>query len=225
MSYTLVDYVKEKHPEAYEKFQRSLSSVNINQQFCQYHYRELKQLVESHKSAHPTEREIFKSVFVREDYEASTQFTIAYQANTLAIVRNMHSLPDIMAHVIYYALSMHISTNTTIGERDICLTKVTKKLKANTEHRLLLKKLNALTEGEDFSYLLNLGNYLKHRSNILPNIKVSLAQPVKYNFFFEEFDGNPSVDAHKLIEREFNRFSNCLVDIYDELKKMLLAKH
>lgn len=141
------------------------------------HYRELKQLVESHKSAYPTEREIFKSVFVREDYEASTQFTIAYQSNTLAIVRNMHSLPDIMAHVIYYALSMHISTNTAIGERDIYLT------------------------------------------------KVSLAQPVKYNFFFQEFDGNPSVDAHKLIERGFNRFSNCLVDIYDELKKILLAKH
>lgn len=204
---------------------RSLDSIFENQDFAKYHYFEIKKLISGHLDSGKTGKDYFQLVMSTDSNvrESEEQFSTSCKAHIISLLRNMHSIPDLLAHVVYFCLGFNINSETSLDESKVSLFNVKKILENNPKYRKLLELLTCLSVNDDFKYLKDLGNYTKHRANVIPKLSYSMEHEGEdvYKFTFEAFKKYPETPAIKFLNREYNRESEQIIIIGNTINELV----
>ncbi|QFU21960.1 hypothetical protein FM038_007200 [Shewanella eurypsychrophilus] len=204
---------------------RSLDSIFENQDFSRFHYFEIKDLISEHMINNQSGSDYLKLVINTDIIVRGNehQFSTSCKAHIIALLRQMHSIPDLLAHVIYYCFGFNLSNETCLDAQKVSLFNVKQILKKDSIYSELLELLNSLTANEDFKYLKDLGNYIKHRANVVPKLSYSMQHEGEkvYKFTFDAFESYPEVPAIDFLNREYNRQSEQIISIGNELNALV----
>ena len=203
---------------------RSLDSIFENQDFARYHYSEIKKLISEHLDNKRTGKDYFQLVMSTDPTvrESEYQFSTSCKAHIISLLRNLHSIPDLLAHFIYFCLGFNINDETRLDESKVSLFNVKKILKKDPKYRELLELVMCLTVNEDFKYLKDIGNYSKHRANVIPKLSYSMEHEGNsvYKFTFEAFKRYPETPAVDFLNREYNRESEQILVIGNKINEI-----
>ncbi|MBB1386498.1 hypothetical protein H5119_13265 [Pseudoalteromonas sp. SG45-5] len=208
---------------------RALDSINENMEFCFYHYKEIESLIANHM-ARNADNNYFQLRFTEDESVKNNeyQFTVACKAHIIALIRTLHSLPDLIAHVIYISLGLNLKNETKIGRKQNIDFKVIKRILENkSEYEKLSAKMDELVTCEEYKYFNRLANNIKHKSNIRPNLTYNLKGKGRniYEFNFDAFENYPKRPALAFIENEFKREHDLIVCIGNMLNQFIDSRH
>ncbi|EKO3567008.1 hypothetical protein P0E95_003402 [Vibrio metschnikovii] len=195
--------------EQSDKLAAPLDSIRENFEFSRYHYEEIQRLLRQHMEGKSSARDYFKLVFTKDTNVLDSQddFKVAYRANVFALLKNLHSVTDFLAHVLYYSFGLNLEKDTQIEPKNLNLFHTKKSLEKASISNDLLINLYELTTHEDYVYLKDLVNYTKHRSNILYDFRYSMKHSGSkiYQFSFLPFSKHESVLVDEYLNREYRR--------------------
>ncbi|ELI5882933.1 hypothetical protein ACVW8L_004513 [Vibrio parahaemolyticus] len=210
----------------------SLDSIFENQEFARFHYAEVQRLIQEHMEGKNSARDYCKLVLTTdvETLNAEHEFKLAYRANVFALLKNLHSITDFLAHVLYYAFGLNLCNHTFIepGRLNLYYTKKSlEKVEVTDELKALI---DSLTHHDDYQYLKDLVNHTKHRSNILSKLTYDLNQVGEdiYNVSFLPFEKYGTVAVNEYLHREYYRQSSIVIEIGQHINravKSVLTKH
>lgn len=169
---------------------KCLESIVDRQRYAGYHFHEHQRLL----SAHIDDRLVSKSIYEitlalepKEEGELDLCLT-QVSANIVACIQSMHSLADILAHVVYFALGLNNGANK-LKEQNISIGSVADLLRKMPEFGELTKILEGISTHPDFVYLNALVNHCKHRSIVGTVLSVDPPTDGKppYALLFDEF--------------------------------------
>ena len=169
---------------------KCLESIVDRQRYAGYHFYESQRLL----TAHIDDRLVSKSIYEitlafepKEKVELDLCLT-QVSANIVACIQSMHSLADILAHVVYFALGLNNGSNK-LKEQEIYIGSVARLLRKIPEFGELTRILEGISTHPDFVYLGALVNHSKHRSIV--GTVLSVDPPVDgtppYALLFDEF--------------------------------------
>jgi hypothetical protein len=149
------------------------------------------------------------------------------QAYVIALVQSLHSIPDIYAHAIYYALALDKS-DPLKEERFINAYTVADKLKA-PDLAVLRTLYRDMFEGGEFKHLAAISNHSKHRSVVQPSLNedyTGTKEKVRLEYPAFTFDGKdyPAVPVREFTEREYDRCAALIVTIGNALNEVLRGR-
>lgn len=211
------------------KLNSSLESIFENHDFSRYHYAEIQRLIESHMEGKDPCSDYVRLVL---DTDSGTrnseyEFSLAYRANVLALLKNLHSVNDFLAHTVYFSLGLNLGAKCVIAPRALTLYQVKKKLKLVDGTEQLLSLLNDLTEYPDNIYLKDFVNYTKHRANIMSRITYDSNKFGKdiYQIFIVDFDGDDGKHESRLVDNflnsEYERQNELVMRIGNEINEIV----
>ncbi|MDY6799169.1 MAG: hypothetical protein SVX28_10650 [Pseudomonadota bacterium] len=207
---------------AYCTLSPCLNSIVERQEFARYHYHEAKSFMECYMDDNYPVMELFRLVFAGSgpDKEHLEDNQSRARAHIVGCVQSLHSVSDILGHVVYYSLNLSQART----ERDISLLKVRKWVRAHREYKGIQAGLDELTNHHDYEYLAALVNYSKHRSIISPRFNFDFRR-LSTELVFPSFtyDGTffPETPAYQFIESEFSRESQLVVEIGNNLNALV----
>jgi len=166
------DAVEKKHGIANKtKLAPCLNSIEERRKFSRYHYMTAINAIDRVLKDKNDEIELIDLILDinHEDRDAFEECKFIACANIIACIQSIHSISDILSHVIYYSLNL----KNAKYDSDISLNKILKWLKC-TEFQYLVSLLEELTNNTNYNYLSALVNYSKHCSVISTNFNVNL---------------------------------------------------
>lgn len=182
-----------------------LETIDEKDFYVHYHYNEVERLINNElKEIEPDNHELLK-IALREDSEDYKNVIIVLKkakAHIIACLQSLHSLADVFAHTIYYALKMSDDPSTRLEDRKITAYNVSQKLNSVTGADSLQDKYNSLRIDEGFIYLSDVVNCSKHRNIIKTNFWINLDQNKEYNAHdleFYQFEFNQRQHARKRV--------------------------
>lgn len=199
----------------------SLNSIFENQEFSRFHYAEIQRRLQEHMIGKNSSYDYVRLILT-EDVDvlnAEHEFNLAYRANVFALLKNLHSVTDFLAHVLYYSFGLNIRPDTSIRLDKLNLYHTKNSLEKVGVPEALMNLLIFLTKHEDYVYLKDLVNHTKHRSNILSKLTYD---PNKtgtdiYQMTFLPFENHGSVIVNEFLHREYNRQSELIIDIGQQI--------
>ncbi len=215
-------------PDHMQKLSLSLNSIFDRIEFCRFHFHESKVALD--KVLHDkTDQASLISLILHFDSKVHEEFEdckFRARAHIISCIQSLHSVSDILSQVIYYALDIKKAKT----ESEITLKKNYKWINSTGGFDVLSNMLGTLIYHDDYNYLCAVVNHSKHRSIVEPYFNVNLhkqgknIQEMRFRNF--EFDGKeyPSRLVETFIESEFNRESNLVINIGNEVNRIVLAK-
>lgn len=190
---------------------QSMNSTIDRQEYARYHYHNAKKLFDQHVEKLHSPISFMKASI--ESSEELNQCIWEIGAHVTACVQSLHSMGDIFAHAIYYALGYNLKQPPPLSERKIDLHSVKRELEKTAEHVNLAQELVLLASGDDFTYLGALSNHSKHRSLIRTGMwgYITGKKLDPYTLEFQEFIYDkktyPSRSILPFLQSEFDRQS------------------
>ena len=151
---------------------------------------------------------------------------IQVEANVLACLSNMHTIPDTFAHIIYYCFGLNLNSNTELPERDINKQKVLNLIKDVIEFKKVYDFLYILANDGNFRHLSAIVNHSKHKFikrlgwKFLPDETYCLTIPA-YRYNNKNYD---EVEFKSFLEPEYNRVFKLHVDLGNAITEILIVK-
>jgi hypothetical protein len=200
--------------------QPCLSSITIKTDYIRYHYEEINKLEKRLLGGKPTtEKRLLKAGWFFTKDARKELIKIDMRANVQAIVFNLHSLGDVIAHIIYYSLGMNRDNSTYLNEDKISLSTVKDKLK-NVQPNGVLELILNLMKNPHYEYLAGLCNVSKHRS-IVRSGYVCHIKDGWTEFAFEHFE----YKGHRYETRPCNAFFkeafNFILEVFFKISHQL----
>ncbi|NVK71994.1 MAG: hypothetical protein HWE24_00835 [Oceanospirillaceae bacterium] len=222
--------------EQAKKLSPSLDSIFENQDFSRFHYFEVQRLIEEHMKGKNSARDYMRLVLTndKDTLNSEYEFKTGCRANIFALLKNLHSITDFLAHVLYFSFGLDRLNTTKIDPKILNLYRVKKKIKEHLDTPNLLVLLDHLTENSDYKYLRDIVNHSKHRSNIMSQLKYDLQKHgkdiYKISIFAFSIDGKSynAREASDFLNSEYNRQSELVIEIGNEINKTvtnMLANH
>jgi hypothetical protein len=149
-------------------------------------------------------------------------------AHVHACVHSLHTIPDTMAHALYYGLALNIGS--CLKERQISAATVAKKLGNVGSHTKLLGFFQSIYLNGDFPFIEALNNHGKHRSLVRTgtwfDMTGSASDPVTLELSDFDFDGVRHVrrEILPLLASEYERVSKAVVDCGIEMLHVLQGR-
>ncbi|WP_156111734.1 hypothetical protein [Vibrio navarrensis] len=229
----LKDYVSELYGEEQRQaLSSSLDSIFENQDFARFHYAEVQRLIKEHMEGKNPAYDYVKLMLATdaETLNAEFEFKLAYRANVFALLKNLHSISDFLAHVLYYAFGLNLCKQTFIKPDQLNLYHTKKSLEKIQITDELKALIDSLTNHNDYRYLRDLVNHTKHRSNILSRLTYDSNQVGEdvYQVSFLPFENYGTVAVNEYLHREYDRQSSIVIEIGQHINhavKSVLTKH
>lgn len=207
----------------------SLDSIFENQEFARYHYSELNRLVKEHMEGLDGAHDYVDLILTNDNDIRNSEYDygISYKANIMALVRNLHSINDLLAHTIYFSLGLNLIKKTHINPRCLNLYQVKEKLKHIKSAAGLIIDLERMMSHEDSKYLNSLVNHSKHRANIAPKLTYELNNSGAgiYKFLFQEFEYDDITYEAKLadpfLNSMYDRQSQLIIEIGNKINLLV----
>jgi hypothetical protein len=207
-----------------------LRSVADRQAHAQYHYQEIKRLLTAHIDDRLDTKDIYEVTWPT-DTESCDQLNyclLRVEANVIACAQALHSLGDILAHVVYFAVGINLRAKS-LAEDGISLNAVADKLLLEPEFSEVAVCLDKLRGNNQFKTVMAIVNHSKHRGLIEPNIIVDhTSTTVPYALQFESFIYRNKLYAEKeigsVLTPAFEAVSVAVVDSGNALNRALSKK-
>ncbi|HQW21647.1 MAG TPA: hypothetical protein PLI90_13375 [Rhodocyclaceae bacterium] len=189
----------------------SLNSIVDRQTYARFHYQESKRILGEVLNDRDDQAILFDLIFGA-DRNAHHEFAYRRkfaEAHIVAFLQSLHSLSDILAHAIYFALGLNLHKTTRLSPKRVDLHKV-RALLPSGEVSIHLQEL---VDHEDYRYLANIVNHSKHRSVVQTPYSVDATgcdtQPhgLKFAAFVYDDQAYPARWAEPFMESEYNRQS------------------
>jgi hypothetical protein len=208
----------------------SIRSLPDRQNFARYHFSEAQRLQRSF------ERKYLRKGLLLDLHgqdggakrAAFEVFMVKAGAHATAAIQSVHSIPDILAHALYYATGQG-SSSAVLNERDISITSVERTFAQVPEFAAFAAALRQAHTGEPWRHLAAVANTSKHRSVIRATLSEDWTGTRK-NFrelhvtaFEREGRSYPAVSLQALLEPEYNRLSKLVVQVGHSLAAYLRA--
>lgn len=207
------------------KLTSSLNSIVERQEFSRFYFYESKEALEKVLFDKNDAKSLMKLVFThghenREDFD---ECIFKAKAHIISFVQNLHSVSDILSHVVYYSLNLTQAKN----ESQISIKQVKGWLKSFVEYGGLGNMIQSLIDHEGFEYLEALVNHSKHRSIVEPFFNINLREQgenmkeMKFRDFTYREKKHPARLVYDFLESEFDRQSELVVNIGNEINRLV----
>ncbi len=208
--------------EQLELLSPCLDTIDEKKFNATYHLNELERLInEELKVIAPDNHKLIS--LIDDTGEEGEKAKLVYRkarANIIACLQSLHSLADVLAHVIYFALNMDNDTLTRVGSRKRYDSTVSGKLTTISGTNPLKSVFDSLIKDDEFVYLSAVVNCSKHRSIINTLFGINLDPNKEYSakdfkFYAFEFNGinynqRPVIE---FIKNEYSRINSLVVEI------------
>jgi hypothetical protein len=216
-------------PYANERFMQHAHSVSRRFEYAVYHYEEVLRLHDAFMQEHMKGRSYLKVRFGPIEGQAAMEAYIkAAQAHALALAQSVHSIPDIHAHTLYYALKLD-DLPEALKARDLGAHRVRKLIQSRNELQALGDLCKAFLDSDEFTYLDGLVNISKHRSLVLAGFFEDLTgtreerHELRINAFkYKRQEGQRALK--EVFPKLVNRCGAFVADTGNELHRILAAR-
>lgn len=204
-----------------------IDSIVQRRTFARYHFTEAKRLLDGAIGDHQ-QFELLAVMLGAFDKEPGDFEWARIQAavHITACVHSMHSMADILAHVIYLSLGMNRNPSTEIEARQINIYSVRERLPVGHIRDLV----SELIDQGEFAYLAALNNQSKHRSIVPVPYSIDMTgkdeegHGLKFAAFdFDESRQYPVRWVRPLLKAEYQRQESLLVQVGNALNAELAA--
>lgn len=206
----------------------SANSVVDRQLFAQYHYREALRMSKAFEKKY-----LYNNMFIDlhgpNSEKARTAFEIYIVkagAHITAAVQSIHAIPDILAHVVYFASGQDAETNDLSVQR-LGLPAVVNSLRSNSVFHSVAPILSSAQSGDHWRHLASLANTSKHRTVIRTSLnedwtgKRENYRELQLSAFSRGKDNFPAISVRDLLSTEYQRLSGVVVSVGHELNACL----
>ncbi|MGO2233504.1 MAG: hypothetical protein ACTH5B_05475 [Marinomonas sp.] len=222
--------------EQTKKLSPSLDSIFENQDFSRFHYGEIQRLIEEHMKDKKSAKDYMRLVITNDVdvLNAEHEFKTGCRAHIFALLKNLHSITDFLAHVLYFSFGLDRLKTTEIAPKKLNLYTVKDKMKKHFNTPRLLGLIERLTSNSDYEYLRDIVNHSKHRSNIMSQLTYDSLKQGKdiylLSIFAFSIDGKSynARDVSDFLNSEYDRQSELVIEIGNEINKTvtnMLANH
>ena len=222
----LRDNVATQHGDAQlEHLSPSLNSIVDRQIYARFHFQEANRILNELLKDRDDQSILIDLVFGA-DREAHHEFANSRrfaEAHITACVQSLHSLSDILAHAIYYALGLNLDDATKLRPNRIYLHVVKPLLPAGKMSFLIQE----LVEHADYRYLADIVNHSKHRRVVQTPYTVDVtgtATPphgLKFAAFVYDGRAYPARWVYPFVESEYSRQSDLITRIGELLNEFV----
>jgi hypothetical protein len=206
----------------------SLNSIVDRQTYARFHYQESKRILGEVLNDRDDQAILFDLIFgadrnARHEFANRRKFA---EAHIVAFLQSLHSLSDILAHAIYFALGLNFHKATRLPPKRVYLHKVQALLPPGE----VSVRLQELINHEDYRYLADIVNHSKHRSVIQTPYSVDITgcdtQPhgLKFAAFVYDDQAYPARWADPFMESEYNRQSALITSIGELLNDLVRSQ-
>lgn len=197
---------------------------------AQYHFQEAKRLLNERIDAHLDKQNIVTLTFptTYEDWSDLNDCLMMVEAHMLACAQAIHSIPDTLAHVVYYALGLNLSPQH-LSDRNISARTVRELLrKLVGPYTPVLNCIEVLLQNAPFQRINALVNYTKHRGAVEPNLWVEpidngAPYVMKFGAFAYDNFSHPQREIEELIAPAYEAASHAVVDTGNAINCVLSA--
>lgn len=221
--------VKAAHGLRQQKLtQECARSVVDRQLFAQYHYQEALRLSKGFEKRY-LKSNMLADLYGPNSEKTRTAFEIYIMkagAHVTAAVQCIHAIPDILAHVAYFA-SGQGEDSDALPERKLGLPTVARTLKSNPTFRSVAFILNSAQSGNYWHHLAAVANTSKHRTVIRAALSEDWTRTRKHYrelqlaAFSRGGENFPAISVRDLLGSEFQRLSGIVVTFGHELNACL----
>ena len=193
-----------------------LRSVNERMNHARYHYQEARAILKADVDGRLGERDTFDVTFSFGDWEGWNALTfplMKVEANIFAAALAVHSIGDILAHVVYFSLALNRQLGAPDG-RDVSLETVRKFLGWTGQYKVIHYQLKALANAPELRPVAKIANHTKHHGLVESVIRVEPSEGSSpYSFEFGAFPGLGEADREieALIGPAYLRTSEAVV--------------
>jgi hypothetical protein len=214
--------------EQRERLSPSLNSIVDRQTYARFHYQESKRILGEVLNDRDDQAILIDLIFGA-DHNAHHEFANRRkfaEAHVVAFLQSLHSLSDILAHAIYFALGLNLHKATRLPPKRVYLHKVQALLPAGE----VSVRLQELINHEDYQYLADIVNHSKHRSVIQTPYSVDVTgcdtQPhgLKFAAFVYDDQAYPARWADPFMESEYSRQSALIACIGELLNDLVRSQ-
>ncbi|MDH4910083.1 hypothetical protein ACWA5G_16335 [Xanthomonas axonopodis pv. ricini] len=200
-----------------EQVRPCLQTLNERVYFSEYHYQQAHHFISKPMEGRTGDEAmaVFSGAFDEGDEPGAWEHLRFAHAHAFACVQNLHSQPDHLAYLAYWALGMNLNEKTRIKElSDITRLQVKKRLPSP-----LNEVYGQLVEDVGFLYIDALNNHSKHRSLIQVGYQTKLEMDLvkEHGLQFGEFVFRDNTyPAHWVLEtlrNEHNR-QGALISVF-----------
>ncbi|MCG3677892.1 hypothetical protein [Aliarcobacter butzleri] len=202
----LRNYIKN---ENLGKVNLCIESLARKWEYIKYHFGEYERMTNHIKNSNNA------IIFIFDSDKNKIIDKLGIEANIIALMQNLHTIQDILGHLIYYSLDLKIQK-----EEDISLGKVKNKLKELTNLENLINLIDELNTHPNSNFLNAVVNMSKHRYIIFPLFYVEMSKNwYGYKFLPFEYKGKKHEEKriHEFILEEYKRELKLEIKIKNEL--------
>ncbi len=211
-----------------EDAKHCLRSVDARMRHSAYHFQEAKALLrENIDECLDTEKLFNIALLVDLDgRQKLDKCLLKVEAHMIACAQAIHAIPDILSHVVYFALGLNLGHSPLKG-RDVTLYKVIKALSVNpASYVAVTSVLEKLVTDTAFTALEAAVNHGKHRG--VPDPVLALAAPGSPSLYSMEFGAfvygdfhHPQREMTELLAPAFAAVSRAVVDTGNAINAVL----
>lgn len=222
----LRDNVAAQHgPAQRDQLAPSLNSLVDRQIYARFHFQEASRILKEVLDERD-DRSILIDLVFGADREAHHEFANSRkfaEAHITACLQSLHSLSDILAHTIYYALGLNLDDATKLRPDRIYLRTVRQRIPPGEMSALIQE----LVEHADYRYLADIVNHSKHRSVVQTPYTVDVtgtATPphgLKFAAFTYDERTYPARWVTSFVESEYHRHSSQITRIGELLNELV----
>lgn len=210
-----------------------LSTIGEKQFNATYHLDEVERLINVElKRIAPDNHKLLN--LIDDTGEEGENVLLVYKkarANIIACLQSLHSLADVLAHVIYFALDMGKDPELKLEAWKVKAFSVSDKLKLIADASLIKANFDSLIKDDEFVYLSAVVNCSKHRNLINTWFGINLDLNKEYSaksfeFYAFEFNGknhNPQ-RVIEFIRNEYSRIDSFVNVIGIEINNFVRNK-
>lgn len=206
----------------------STQSLLDRQAFARYHYQEALRLSKAFEQSYLQNCSLIHiyTLEAQQKRVAFEKYIIKAAAHATAAVQSLHAIPDILAHVTYFACAQNLGERA-LKEKAIALPTVLGTLQHEQKFRALVALLAKVQSGDLWQHLAALSNSSKHRSVIRTALSEDWTGARKnlreLQFLSFERDGKSyaALSLQELLEPEYNRLSRIIISLGQELNTCL----
>lgn len=210
-----------------------LKTIEEKEFYATYHCNEVERLInEELKGIAPDNHKLINLIDDTGEMNKKVVLVVRKaRAHIIACLQSLHSLADVLAHVIYFALNMDNDTGTKIDSKKIYASSVSGKLNLISGANSLKTVFDSLIKDDGFRYLSAIVNCSKHRNLINTNFWINLNPNKEYSAngleFFEfkiKEDNYAQKRVIEFIKNEHSRIDNLVIEIGMEINKFVRNK-
>lgn len=206
----------------------SIQSANQRLRYAQFHYCEIRNLLEQFKATHLNKRPAILLVWGQDEDARSEYFDFMDKvgAHAVACVQSIHAIADLLANAVFRSLALDAGAKP-VPEHKVDCALVLNALKKEPRFASIERNLEVLTTDRAFVHVAALTNKAKH-SNIvksLLNEDMTGQRAVKHEIRFDAFERKdvsyPQATLDDVLAPAYAVASKAIVDIGNGLTKVL----